>query len=75
LYTQEEKTNITKNLDFVEKYYEYYNLGRPIEKIISVNGMLNNIDFAYVEQLLADNFESINKRPSWDQETALNYLY
>lgn len=75
LYTQEEKVNITKNLDFVEKYYEYYNLGRPIEKIISVNGMFNNIDFAYVEQLLTDNFESINNRPSWDHETALNYMY
>lgn len=75
LYSDIEKDNIRRNLDFVEKYNEYFNLGRPIEKKLSVNWMLNDIDFAYVEQLLADNFESIDKRLSWDREATLGYLY
>lgn len=75
-YSKDELKNINKNLDFVEKFDEYYNLGRPIEKRLSaVEWMYNNIDKNYIEQILSDNFTSINKRSSWDRNQTLDYMY
>ena len=74
-FTSEERQNIAKNVEFVKRFDEYFNLGKPIESKLALVSMDNVIDFAYVEQVLADNFQSINKRPSWDKDRALDYMY
>lgn len=74
-FSQTELNNMKRNVEFVERYDEYSKLGKPVESQLLLVSMDSAVDFAYVEQVLADNFASINKRRSWDKETTLNYMY
>ena len=72
-YSEQEKTKIKRNMDFIVKYEEYLNIGRPVEKQATEWNYFNAIDYRYIEQVLID-INSIDKRPTWDKEPTLNYL-
>ena len=72
-YSEQEKTILKRNIDFVVKYNEYLNLWRPIERQITTWVSFNSIDYKYIEQVLLD-IDSINKRPIWDKEATMKYL-
>jgi len=73
-YTDTEIGNIKKNLDFLKKYSEYYTLGRPIEKKYELYWWDENKITAYIESILIDNFQSLNKRYSYNTEQVLTNL-
>ncbi|MCK9467040.1 MAG: hypothetical protein M0P94_01815 [Candidatus Absconditabacterales bacterium] len=74
-YNPSEKEQIEANLDFIEKYFEYWGLGRSMEKEIGV-GMSksdNVLDYSYIEKVLI-NLEHLSERPLWDSESAIDYF-
>jgi len=72
-YTEQEKTNLKRNINFVEKYNEYLNLWRPMEEKITTWLSWNTFDYEYIENVLLD-FNSIDKRPVWPKENTIRYL-
>ncbi len=75
IYQSPEKENMEVNLDFLRRYSEYRQLWRPIEEKLWlwIRSDVNAIDYSYIEQILID-FDSIDKRPIWDQQQALDYF-
>jgi hypothetical protein len=63
------------NLEFIERYYEYQKLDKPMEKIspISFREEANSIDYSYIEQILID-IDSVDKRPTWTEDQAKDYF-
>ncbi|HKL43993.1 MAG TPA: hypothetical protein VJ892_01810, partial [Candidatus Absconditabacterales bacterium] len=74
-YVSPEKENMQANLDFLDKYNEYRKLGRPIEEKIGmgIKSETDTIDYKYIQQVLID-FDSIDKRPIWNEKEVLNYF-
>lgn len=71
-YTEDQIITMKKNIDFVSKYNEYYNLGRPVEMSLE-KVEFNDMDYNYIEQVLLD-LNSINKRPVWSKDGSMKYL-
>ena len=72
-YTEQEVTILKRNIDFVVKYNEYRNLGRPIEKQVTTWISWDSVDYKYIQQVLLD-LNSIDKRPVWEKESSMKYL-
>jgi hypothetical protein len=63
------------NLKFIERYFEYRNLGKSMEKQawVWIRDGANAIDYSYIEQILID-FWSLSRRPVWNNENAVDYF-
>lgn len=73
LYTEDEIKNLKKNLDFIEKYVKYKDLGVSQENKFELRLTDTSLDYKYIEQVLID-LNSIKKRPKRDKETSLKYI-
>ena len=73
IYTEDEIKSLKKNIDFIEKYVKYKELGVAQENKIELWLTDISLDYNYIEQVLID-FKSISKRPNRDKKTSLNYI-
>jgi hypothetical protein len=74
-YVSPQKEQMEGNIKFIERYFEYRNLGKSMEKQtwVWIRNVANAIDYSYIEQILID-FWSLSKRPVWNNQNAVDYF-